>query len=536
MSTVSAIMYKFLGSVIVLSSIATMAQAKNTLVYCSEGSPAGFDSPQYSALTDFDASANNVFDGLMRFPRGETKAVPALAERYEVSADGLTYLFHLRKGVKWHTTPFFKPTRDFNADDVVFTFERFARKNIPFHKAYPVAFPYYVDMGLDTIIKSVEKIDENTVKFTLNNEDASFIQTMAMPILAINSKEYADKLLVEGQPERFNQLPVGTGPFIFVRYQKDDFIRYKANKDYWNKEDMPLVDNLVFAITKDASVRYQRLKAGECDIMSYPLPADVAEMRKDSSLIVKSHPGFNIGFIAYNTEKPPLDKVEVRQALDYAINKREIIEAVYAGEGQLIANPMPETQWSYNTRIQSRPYDVNKAKALLAKAGYPDGFEVNLWALPVQRPYNPNGRLMAEMLQADWAKIGVTVTITTLEWGEYLKRARTGEHQIAMSGWTGDNGDPDNWLGNLFACHAVGGSNYSRFCYKPFQELLDRAKRLTQVDDRTRLYEQAQEIFFEQTPGSMIGTSVVTVPMRSGVSGFKISPLGAFQFTGVSVK
>lgn len=529
---------KFLwGTIAVaLSTATTLAQAKNTLVYCSEGSPAGFDSAQYSAGTDFDAAANNVFDGLMRFPRGETKAVPALAESYEVSDDGLTYTFHLRKGVKWHTTKYFKPTRDFNADDVVFTFDRLANKNNPFNKAYPVEFPYYSDMSLDTTIKSVEKVDDYTVKFVLNNVDAAFIQTMAMPITTINSKEYADKLLAEGKADLINQQPIGTGPFIFERYQKDASIRYKANKQYWNKEDMPLVNNLVFAITKDAAVRYQKLKAGECDIMSYPLPADIEGMKQDKAIQVLSNPGFNIGFIAYNTEKSPLDKVEVRQALDFAINKPAIISAVYGGQGQLAVNPMPVTQWSYNKNIQSRTQDLEKAKSLLAKAGYPDGFSATLWSLPVQRPYNPNGRLMAEMLQSDWAKIGVKVNITTFEWGEYLKRARTGEHQIVMSGWTGDNGDPDNWVGNLFGCNAIGGSNYSRFCYKPFQDLLDQAKKLTDVGERTKLYEKAQEIFFEQTPASIIGTSVVNVPVRKEVSGFKISPLGAFQFTGVSVK
>lgn len=519
-----------------MAALASVTMAKGTLVYCSEGSPAGFDSAQYTAGTDFDASAYNLFDGLVNFPRGETKAAPGLAEKWDVSADGLVYTFHLRKGVKWHTTKYFKPTRDFNADDVVWTFDRLGNKDNAFNKAYRVAFPYYSDMGLDTTIKSVEKVDDYTVKITLNKVDASFIQTLGMAIGSIYSKEYADKLLAQGKAEMINQQPIGTGPFQFERYQKDAFIRYKANKDYWNKADMPLVDNLIFAITKDASVRYQKLKAGECHLMAYPLPADVEGMKKDPALQVVSKPGFNVGFVYYNTEKEPFNKPEVRQALDFAMNKPAIIKAVYGGEGELANGPMPVTQWSYNSKIKSREQDIAKAKELLAKAGYPNGFETTLWSLPVQRPYNPNGRLMAEMLQADWAKVGVKVTITTYEWGEYLKRAKAGEHQIVMTGWTGDNGDPDNWLGTLFSCQAVGGSNYSRFCFKPFDDLILKAKETTNVDERTKLYEEAQVIWHEQMPGSPIGTSVTNEPMVKGVKGYKSSPFGKHQFAGVTVE
>ncbi|WP_071058503.1 ABC transporter substrate-binding protein [Pelistega sp. MC2] len=526
---------KVLGAAL-LTVFASSAYAAGTLVYCSEGSPAGFDSSQFTAGTDFDASARNVYSSLLKFPRGETKAAPALAESFDVSDDGLVYTFHLRKGVKWHTTKYFTPTREFNADDVVYTFDRLGNKDNAFNKAYPVEFPYYTDMGLDKNIKSVEKVDDYTVKITLNKNDASFTQTLAMPIGIIYSKEYADKLLADGKAEMINQQPVGTGPFIFERYQKDASIRYKANKEYWNKDDMPQVDNLIFAITKDASVRYQKLKAGECHIMSYPLPADVENMKKDAKLKVLSQPGFNVGFVYYNTEKEPFNKADVRVALDMAMNKPAILKAVYGGQGELNPNPMAPTQWSFNKEIKSRETDIAKAKELLAKAGYPNGFEATLWSLPVQRPYNPNGRLMAEMLQADWAKIGVKVNITTYEWGEYLKRAKAGEHQIAMVGWTGDNGDPDNWLGNLFSCSAVGGSNYSRFCYEPFEKVITEARQINDVAQRTKLYEQAQVIFHEQMPGSPMGTSIVNVPTTKNVEGFKISPFGAFEFTGVSVK
>ena len=166
------------------------------------GSPAGFDPAQYTTGTDFDAAAETVFNRLVQFERGGTKVDPGPAESWDVSDDGKTYTFHLRKGVKFHSTDYFKPTREFNADDVLFTFERMLDKNHPFRKAYPTEFPYFTDMGLDKNIARVEKLDEHRVKFTLNEVDAAFIQNLAMHVASIQSAEYAGQLLEAGKPSR----------------------------------------------------------------------------------------------------------------------------------------------------------------------------------------------------------------------------------------------------------------------------------------------------------------------------------------------
>ncbi|VFS87030.1 putative binding protein component of ABC transporter [Pseudomonas aeruginosa] len=340
--------------------------------------------------------------------------------------------------MKFHSTDYFKPTREFNADDVLFTFERMLDKDHPFRKAYPTEFPYFTDMGLDKNIARIEKLDEHTVKFTLNEVDAAFIQNLAMPFPSIQSAEYAAQLLKQGKASDINQKPIGTGPFVFSRYQKDAQIRFKGNKDYW-KPDEVKVDNLIFAINTDASVRAQKLKAGECQITLNPRPADLDALKKDPNLNLPSQAGFNLGYIAYNVTHKPFDKLEVRQALDMAVNKKAIIDAVYQGAGQLASNGMPPTQWSYDETIKDAPYDPGKARELLKKAGVAEGTEITLWAMPVQRPYNPNAKLMAEMLQNDWAKIGIKAKIVTYEWGEYIKRAKGGEHDAMLIGWSGDN-------------------------------------------------------------------------------------------------
>ncbi|POA39075.1 ABC transporter substrate-binding protein [Pseudomonas sp. GW456-12-1-14-TSB6] len=525
-----------------LLASAPFATAATNLVFCSEGSPAGFDPGQYTTGTDFDASAETMFNRLTQFERGGTAVIPGLATKWDISDDGLTYTFHLREGVKFHTTPYFKPTREFNADDVLFTFNRMINKDDPFRKAYPTEFPYFTDMGMDTNITKIDKVDDHTVKFTLKEVDAAFIQNMAMSFASIQSAEYAAQLLKEGKAADINQKPIGTGPFVFKSYQKDSNIRYTGNKEYWKPEDVK-IDNLIFAITTDPSVRIQKLKKNECQVTLFPRPADLAALKADPALKMPDQAGFNLGYIAYNVmdkvkgsnEPNPLADLRVRQALDMSVNKPQIIDSVYQGAGQLAVNAMPPTQWSYDTTIKDAKYDPEKAKQLLKEAGVKEGTEIVLWAMPVQRPYNPNAKLMAEMLQSDWKKIGLNVKIQSYEWGEYIKRSKGGENQGMLIGWSGDNGDPDNWLNVLFGCDSLSGNNFSKWCDKKFDGLVKEAKRTTDQAKRTELYKEAQHVLKNAVPMTPIAHSTVYQPMRANVQDFKISPFGLNSFYGVSV-
>ncbi|AIR88049.1 ABC transporter substrate-binding protein [Pseudomonas cremoricolorata] len=518
------------------------AVAASNLVFCSEGSPAGFDPGQYTTGTDFDASAEPLFNRLTQFERGGTQVIPGLASRWEVSNDGKTYTFHLREGVKFHRTDYFTPSREFQADDVLFTFNRMLDAQHPFREAYPSEFPYFTDMGMDKNIARVEKLDEHTVRFTLNQIDAAFIQNLAMSFASIHSAEYAEQLLKQGAAADINQKPIGTGPFVFSRYQKDAVIRFKGNQDYWKPDDVKL-DSLIFTITTDPSVRIQKLRKNECQITLFPRPADLQALKQDPNLQMPEQAGYNLGYIAYNvmdtlkgSDQPnPMAQLKVRQALDMSVNKQQIIDSVYQGAGQLAVNAMPPTQWSYDTSIKDVPFDPIKAKALLKEAGIKEGTHISLWAMPVQRPYNPNARLMAQMLQADWAKIGIKADIVSYEWGEYIKRSKGGENGAMLIGWSGDNGDPDNWLGTLFGCDSLAGNNFSKWCYKPYDDLIKQAKATSDQAQRSALYQQAQRILKEQVPMTPIAHSTVYQPMRKSVQGFKISPFGLNSFYGVSV-
>ncbi len=347
-----------------------------------------------------------------------------------------------------------------------------ADPNHPFAKVTPgQTYAYFEDMGMKDIVDHVEKVDAMTVKFVLKKPEAPFMADMAMDFASILSAEYADKMMAAKTPDVIDREPIGTGPFQFVSYQKDAVIRYKAFDPYWGGR--PKIDNLVYAITTDASVRYAKLKTGECHVMAFPKPADVALMKNDPAINLVSQQGLNVGYIAFNVEKKPFDSKLVRQALNIAVNKKAILDNVFQGAGQVAKNPIPPTLWSYNDKVVDYPYDPAKAKALLAQAGYPNGVDVELWYLPVTRPYNPDGKRMAELIQADWEKVGVRTKLITYEWGEYRKRSKTGEQHAMMFGWSGDNGDPDNFFVPLLGCAAVkGGGNVSRWCDKDFENLL----------------------------------------------------------------
>jgi dipeptide transport system substrate-binding protein len=387
-------------------------------------------------------------------------------------------------------------------------------------------------MGMDTLIKEMVRVDDYTVKFVLNQPEAPFVANLAMDFASIFSKEQADVLMKAGTPEKLDLDPVGTGPFQKVQYQKDSLIRYTAFKDYWKGKAK--IDRLVFSITPDASVRYAKLKAGECDVMPYPNPADLKQMESDPSINLMSQEGLNVGYLAFNTQKKPFTDIRVRQALNYATNKNAIIDAVFQGAGKAAKNPIPPTMWSYNKKVVDYPYDPVKAKKLLAEAGYPDGFSTNIWAMPVQRPYNPNARRMAEIMQEDWSKVGVKAEIISYEWGEYLNRSKKGEHDTVLLGWTGDNGDPDNFLYVLLGCDGVGGSNRAQWCNEEFNNLLLKAKQTPNKAERTTLYEESQVVFKREAPWVTIAHSVVYEPIRKEVKGYKIDPLGGHYFYNVS--
>ena len=505
-----------------------------TLVYCSEGAPDGFDPALYTSGTTFDASSRQLYNKLVEFEVDTTNVLPSLAESWEVSEDGLTYTFSLRAGVKFHSTEYFSPTRDLNADDVIFSFERQRLDDHPFNKVSGGTWEYFGGMSMPELIKSVAKVDELTVQFELHRPEAPMIANFGMDFASILSKEYADQLLESGKADTLSQLPVGTGPFKFDAYEKDVIVRYSAHEDYWASQ--PYLEKLHFLITPDPSVRYEKLKEGVCHVMSYPTLADLEDVKTNEDILSVEREGLNIGYLAFNTTLPPYDNALVRRALNMAVNKHAMIEAVFQGAGTVAKNPFPPTIWSYRTSTDDAVYDPVKALDILQAQGVRN-LSLELWVTPERRPFNLDPLAMAEAIRDDLSKINVVVNIVSYERGEFLSKSKELDRPGAvLHGWTGDNGDPDNFLDVLLGCDSVGRSNRAQWCYEPFNEIIKKARVLTNLEERNELYVLAQKLFNEQSPWIPIAHGVVHRLIRKEVKGFEIDPFGGSLFYGVRLE
>jgi dipeptide transport system substrate-binding protein len=524
---------------ILLVSLALLASgaaySAQNFIFCMEGSPTSFNPQLVTDGVSLNASSQTVFNRLIEFKYGSTEITPGLAESWTVSKDYKTFTFKLRKNVPFHSNSFFTPTRMFNANDVVYTFKSQLDPKHPL--SIPAAnYEYFKSMDLDHLIADIKKVDDYTVVFTLKRPEAPFLADLAMDFASIQSEEYAQFLIKSGKGlKTLETAPIGTGPFMFKSYQKDSAVRFKAFDKYYRGK--PKIENLVFVIVTDSTVRLQKMKSGECNVMSEPQPQDLEQIKSLKNVKLVSTEGLNVAYLAFNTEKKPFNNVKVREAVSMAFNQKAYLDLIYKSQGSPAKNPIPPTMWSYNQSTPANVYDVEKAKKLLADAGYAKGFETDLWTLPVSRPYLPNGKKLGELMQADLAKIGIKVKLVTYDWPVYLEKSKKGDHSMIQMGWTGDNGDPDNFMNVLLGCAAVKtGSNLSRWCNKDFDALMQKAKEDTKQSVRTGFYQKAQVIFTQEKPWYPIAHAKLNRVLSDKVVGYKIDPFGHENFQSVDLK
>ncbi len=523
-----------LGPLLAVAIVASGASSLHaeTLVVCTEASP-DFLNAQLS-VTSFDVS-EQVSDRLVEMPSSGADLTPALARSWTISPDGLSYTFNLRHGVKFQSNARFTPSREMNADDVVFSFRRMFDTSDPFYKSANGNFPEYLDL-LAPSLQAIDRIDNNTVRFRLKTPLASLLATLSIPPFSILSAEYAASLEKSGQLGDLDTELIGTGPFSFVQYQKDLLVRFRAFPDFWGKtggmpERAARVDQLVFAITPDASVREAKLRTDECQIARYPNPSDVPALRADPHIRVEQGQISVTNYIYFDLDRRPLDDLRVRKALALAIDHDALAAVAFPG-GVPAAGLVPPALWGYDPSLHPYPHDPDAARRLLAEAGYPNGFSTELWAMPVSRPYVPNGRRAAAMIQADWAKIGVQARIVTYEWGEYLKRTRDGDAPIAMLGDIWDYPDPSEVMLE-FVCRAP--ANAAHFCSPAYDAAVLRANVVTDQAERARLYQQAQRAMYDAVPLVRLANVMAYVPVRRVVQGFRPQALGTQSYGGVAL-
>lgn len=501
----------------------------NGVVYCSEGSPSTFNPQLDTSGTTVDASSHQLYDRLLDFDPETRKIIPGLASSWKVSDDGLVYTFQLRKGVEFHTTPYFQPSRYFNANDIIFSMNRWRDDNHPFHNVSDADYPYFESLGLDELITDIKRINGYRIEIHLNKPDSSFLANLATDFAVVLSEEYAEELLVLGKPENLDVMPIGTGPFQFVAYHKDRYIRYAKHHNYWRGATK--LDTLIFDITPSSSLRLAKLMTGECDVISLPAHSELNIIRDRPNLVLDEKAGLNVGFWAFNSSKPPFDNPEIRRALAMAIDKATLLEAVYFGSASKATGLTPPSSWAYQADLRDTAYNPILARELLKKNNIPEDFEMDIWAMPVERSYNPNATMMAELMQGYLEDVGIIANIVSFEWSSFRRRLQSGAHDSVLIGWSADNGDPDNFYRPLLSCDAIGsGTNRAQWCNPLYDEVINEALTYSDFETRAALYQTANAIIADQIPLVPIAHAYRYQAYRDNIQNLTINPFGGIQF------
>ncbi len=502
------------------------------IIYCSEGNPSTFNPQLATSGTTADAASYQIYDRLLEFDPVTNKIVPGLASSWLVSEDGLVYTFQLRKEVKFHSNDEFSPIRNFNADDVIFSMNRWRSWEHPYHDVSGGNYPYFASLELDTVIDEIKRVNGYRIEISLNKPDSSFLANLATDFAIVLSAEYGDFLLQQGTPELIDERPIGTGPFQFERHRKDRYIRYTRNPDYWRR--IPVAEQLIFDITPSSSLRLAKLMTGECDVISLPAHSELDIIREKSNLVLDEKPGLNVGFWAFNTSRDPFDNIEVRKALAMAIDKSALLEAVYFGSAVQANGIVPPSSWAHQSDLQSTSYNPVLAKELLKKNGIQEGFTMDIWAMPVERTYNPNAQMMAELIQGFLKEVGVNVNIVSFEWNSFRRRLAEGNYDSILIGWSADNGDPDNFYRPLLSCASIdSGTNRAKWCSPQFDELINEALTYSDENTRSALYQTANAIIADQIPLVPIAHAYQYQAYRDDVKDLVINPFGGIRFGGV---
>ncbi|WP_024554795.1 ABC transporter substrate-binding protein SapA [Franconibacter helveticus 513] len=501
-------------------------------VYCVNGQVNTFTPQKAGSGLIVDTLAAQLYDRLLDVDPYTYRLVPELADSWEVLDNGATYRFHLRSGVNFQTTAWFKPTRTLNADDVVFSFQRIFDRNHPWHAVNGSSYPYFDSLQFAESVQSVRKLDSRTVEFRLAKPDASFLWHLATHYASVMSAEYADKLTVLDREEQFDREPVGTGPFKLSEYRAGQYIRLIRHDQYWRGQ--PLMPQVVVDLGSGGTGRLSKLLTGECDVLAWPAASQLTILRDDPRLRLNLRPGMNIAYLAFNTNKPPLDNPEVRHALALAINNQRLMQSIYYGTAETASSILPRASWAYDNESKITEYSPRRAREKLRELGI-NNLTLQLWVPTSSQAWNPSPLKTAELIQADMAQVGVEVKIVPVEGRFQEARLMDMSHDLTLAGWSTDSNDPDSIFRPLLSCAAIHSqTNYAHWCDRPFDNLLQKALASQQLASRIEAYTAAQHRLADQLPVLPLASSLRLQAYRYDMKGLVLSPFGNASFAGVS--
>ena len=495
------------------------AQPAGTLVVGLVAEPVNLDPPQ---VTDLNSNrvGRRIVETLVTFPEESTQIVPGLAESWTISKDGLQYTFKLRRGITFHDgTPL-------NAEAVKFSIERQINPSHPAYKLgkYPFANFFFGN------VKAVEVLSEERVAFLLNEARASFIAVLAQGAASIVSPT----AVMKWGPD-YPTHPVGTGPFRFASWDRGQRVVLEKNPTYWK---YPVkVERVIYRPIVEDQARLTELLTGTLDVI-VGVPADfVSQLEQNAKITLLKQVGAHVWYFGMNNQKKPFDDKRVRQALNYAVNKDAIVKDVLKGTGAASRGPVLPGTWGADPALKPYPYDPERAKKLLAEAGYPSGFSTTLWV-----PESGSGMqapvAMSTVMQSNLKAVGVNVSLQTMEWGAYLAKLRTKEQELFALSWMAGTEDPDMVMYPLLHSSQWTPVGPNRALYKNarFDTLLQQARLTTDQAKRAQLYREAQRVLVDDAPWVFVDHEIQIAALSKRVQGFKLHPSFDLRVETISLK
>jgi peptide/nickel transport system substrate-binding protein len=504
------------------SGSAAGSDTKAQIVVGQVAEPKSLDPAADTAVNDFRILVN-VYDGLVSYAPDSLDLKPGLAKSWKVSDGGKTYTFALRHGVK------FQDGTPFNAKAVKYNFDRMLVKGAPGSDTgpFPLAKQFFGE------VKDVSVVDDYTVKFTLKEPYAPFLANLAYPTGLIVSPAAVKKY-----GKSFGHHPVGTGAFKFQSWEANQNVTLQANPDYWNGK--PPTKTLVFRPLPDASSRISALRSGGADIVVEVPPDNVKQLKSTSGIKVQSEAGPAVWFLILNTKSGPFKSKLVRQAANYAVDKKAIVDNVLQGTATVAKGPIaPAFGKAYDKSLTGYPFDLQKAKELMAEAGYAKGVNVTFYVTS-----SGSGMLepkaMGEAIQAQLEKVGIHAQIKTFEWNTYLDKVNAGlegKADMAEMAWmTNDPGTLPYLTLRTEAFPKKQGFNSGYYSNPKVDKLINQAQVTADPAKRDALFKKMQAIVVEDAPWLFVANGALTAAMTDHLHGFHLHPSFDLYFHKAYIK
>ena len=526
----------------------------NGLIYCTHASGFSFNPQTSDAGTSMNVVTEQIYNKLFEISNTAIPT-PILAQSYSISPDGKIITIYLRKGIKFHHTDWFKPTRDFNADDVVFSLNRVLgyETYLPtleqsavdyknpqyriFHEqAKKVRFPYFESIKLNQKIESVKALNPHTVQITLFKPDASILSHLASQYAIIFSQEYAVQLNADDNLVQLDLLPVGTGPYKVKNYFRNQYVRLEKNEDYWKKDAK--IKNIIIDLSTDRTGRLVKFFNGECQIASYPEVSQLGLLKEnDKRYYVKSAEGMNLAYLAFNFQNAVIQDEQVRRAIAQAINRQRIIKTIYHNTATVANNIIPNISWASSVNTPDFAYDFNPSEA--KKVLQDKQLHLNMWVLNEEQVYNPAPLKTAELIKEDLNNVGVNVTIRSVTRTFLIDQLnkKSENYDMILTGWLAGNLDPDSFMRPILSCNAASEmTNLSNWCDEDFDQLMDKALDSPNLWERAHVYNQAQELILSELPIVPLANMKRVLVVNSRVRHIEMNPFGSLNFSTLSLR